>query len=1352
MGKKITILILTILISQIFSASFVIAEETEEESSPDNFDQVTKTGPIPPEGCDMGSKTVHFGQVVLSQVPSYHWHHGCTPTSVAMVFGYYDKLGFDDLFIGSASSQTSAVNERIASKGDGSGSTSNPGTPGSGHIADYAFYDGVNDDSHDEPYPDMSEVDPDNAHFDNCIADYLRTSRSANGCHHGWTSLSNIYKLKNYCRWANSSYNLEVTRHGCNGGNPLTWELYCQEIDLGRPVVLGVHTDLGSHSITAIGYRGDEENPEYACYNTWHDSIYWHPFELSDGSAWTIFDARFFKLEKEDPKPVACFTFSPHLTLPNDIITFTGEYSYSPLGKEIINYSGDCGDETTAYGVEVSHQYNTPGNYIVNLIVRDKDGNSSEIETKNIGIVDLEQRHLDVSQKEYNSGFILYDNLQAAQSFLPNKERFSIIRLFLRKIGNPTSNLSVELRSRSVDGLAIGSVLISSNDIQTSFNWIDVIFDDMILKKGLKYYIVLSINENGGTDNNNCFEWAFSINNPYEDGMYWQLIDGNNWESNSQYDFTLKTYDIHLNNQIPISEPDSYSGDEDNNIIITAPGVLDNDDDPDDGPIALRATLLLGPMHGFVDLNFDGSFRYTPEHNFHGSDFFYYHAYDGIEYSHGTKVSLSIISVEEAPVAVNNLYTFDEDQILNIEAPGILGNDYDDEPDTMTVEKISDVSHGTLNLYHDGSFNYNPDPNYNGFDSFTYKAFDGNLFSDEASVSLRINSINDNPIANDDSYFTSVDKQISICTPGILDNDIDIEGDSITVELVDNTSYGDLKLIEDGSILYIPQGGWTGQDTFTYKTFDGQAYSDIAIVTITVYENSPPVSHDDGYVIAKNSILIIESPGVLENDFDIEEDSLTAILENDVNNGILTFNEDGSFSYIPQGEWTGQDTFAYKIYDGEKYSELTIVKITVTENSEIIDINQDIIDRDFTIRSDSTIVVAQSFIPNYNILSHIDINLKKYQETACNLSIAIREECINGPQIFSEIIPSSQIDIEYSWIVSNTNDLTIDPGKKYYIVISFYNYDDITGVSWGYSTSDNYVNGMLWMKYPGENWKYDRNRDFSVRTFSKCQESDQVYVNINAPESVELGNNFDATVDVSDLEDFDSGSFSINFDSTIINVSGVVDGSINGQNIPVTTWYFIDSDTIRITVDVSGSSGLSGSGYLSLIQFEILSVGTSDISINNIILYNTDNQELNVICFNDTITVEGDITYSLDLNIEGQGTISKDPDQTNYTPGTSVELTAISDPGWIFYEWLEDLTGSENPKTITMDSDKEVTARFIIIGDAGQEGSVNTGDITLVERMIMDLDPKTPEADANQDGRVDAGDITAIEIIIMNQP
>jgi VCBS repeat-containing protein len=110
----------------------------------------------------------------------------------------------------------------------------------------------------------------------------------------------------------------------------------------------------------------------------------------------------------------------------------------------------------------------------------------------------------------------------------------------------------------------------------------------------------------------------------------------------------------------------------------------------------------------------------------------------------GSEESLNI-----PPVASNDSYTTDEDTTLAVAAPGVLANDSDGNADPLTVVPVSGPAHGILSLNADGSFTYAPDANYNGPDSFTYKANDSRVDSNIATVSITITPVNDAPVLDD---------------------------------------------------------------------------------------------------------------------------------------------------------------------------------------------------------------------------------------------------------------------------------------------------------------------------------------------------------------------------------------------------------------------------------------------------------------------------------------------------------------------------------------------------------------------------------------------------------------------------
>src|SRR5207248_2746303 len=97
---------------------------------------------------------------------------------------------------------------------------------------------------------------------------------------------------------------------------------------------------------------------------------------------------------------------------------------------------------------------------------------------------------------------------------------------------------------------------------------------------------------------------------------------------------------------------------------------------------------------------------------------------------------------------------------------------------------VAGPAHGALTLSADGSFTYTPAANYNGSDSFTYKANDGSLDGNTGTVSLTVTAVNDAPVAANDSYSSAEDTPLTVGAPGLLANDTDVDGNGLTAVLV----------------------------------------------------------------------------------------------------------------------------------------------------------------------------------------------------------------------------------------------------------------------------------------------------------------------------------------------------------------------------------------------------------------------------------------------------------------------------------------------------------------------------------------------------------------------------------------
>lgn len=125
-------------------------------------------------------------------------------------------------------------------------------------------------------------------------------------------------------------------------------------------------------------------------------------------------------------------------------------------------------------------------------------------------------------------------------------------------------------------------------------------------------------------------------------------------------------------------------------------------------------------------------------------------------------------------------YEISENAELNIATSGVLANDTDVDGNALTAVLVDDVLHGTLTFNADGSFIYLPEANYNGSDSFTYKANDGTADSSVVIVTIKVNLVNYAPTAANEQYNGNEDTALIINPAGVLGNDIDGDGDPIT--------------------------------------------------------------------------------------------------------------------------------------------------------------------------------------------------------------------------------------------------------------------------------------------------------------------------------------------------------------------------------------------------------------------------------------------------------------------------------------------------------------------------------------------------------------------------------------------
>ncbi|MFD1341817.1 Ig-like domain-containing protein [Litorisediminicola beolgyonensis] len=378
---------------------------------------------------------------------------------------------------------------------------------------------------------------------------------------------------------------------------------------------------------------------------------------------------------------------------------------------------------------------------------------------------------------------------------------------------------------------------------------------------------------------------------------------------------------IDAENGAPIANDDLVETDEDTALIIDP---LANDSDPEGDTLTIVG--LTQPANGTAVLNDDGTITYTPDPDFNGEDTIPYTITDGNGNIATGEIVVTVNPINDDPVANDDAVETAEDTAITVP---VLGNDTDVDGDTLTVTDFGQPANGTAVLNDDGTITYTPNADFTGEDTIPYTVSDGNGGTDEAVLTITVRPVEDSPVANDDAVETPEDTAITV---PVLDNDVDAEGDPLTVTSITQPANGTAVLNDDGTITYTPNPDFNGEDTIPYTIDDGNGNTDEAVLVVTVTPvNDDPVAVDDTETTAFATPITVAP---LANDSDPEGDPLTVSSIGTPSFGTAVLNDDGTVTYTPGADFTGEDTIPYTIDDGNGGTATANIFITVDEDDE----------------------------------------------------------------------------------------------------------------------------------------------------------------------------------------------------------------------------------------------------------------------------------------------------------------------------------------------------------------------------------------------------------------------------------
>jgi Ca2+-binding RTX toxin-like protein len=262
------------------------------------------------------------------------------------------------------------------------------------------------------------------------------------------------------------------------------------------------------------------------------------------------------------------------------------------------------------------------------------------------------------------------------------------------------------------------------------------------------------------------------------------------------------------------------------------------DQDADD----LQFSVTEAPTHGTVSIAEDGTYTYTPDENFFGTDTFTYTVTDG---NGGTDTALMTIVVEpvnDAPVADSDTLLTQKDAALTFAITDLLANDSDVEGSALTLVSFGASDNGTIVDNGDGTATFTPADGFFGDTSFQYTIADSGGLESTATVTV---SVNDPPVANDDAFATSENAVLEVAVADLLSNDTDADGDTLTVTAVGDAANGTVELVGD-TVRFTPTEGFAGDASFTYTISDGRGNLTTGTATVAVSAVDDVLWGDDG--------------------------------------------------------------------------------------------------------------------------------------------------------------------------------------------------------------------------------------------------------------------------------------------------------------------------------------------------------------------------------------------------------------------------------------------------------------------------------------------------------------------------
>ncbi|MDW1823982.1 tandem-95 repeat protein [Vibrio sp. Vb0937] len=416
---------------------------------------------------------------------------------------------------------------------------------------------------------------------------------------------------------------------------------------------------------------------------------------------------------------------------------------------------------------------------------------------------------------------------------------------------------------------------------------------------------------------------------------------------------TTANIDVLPINDAPVSGGLAYSVDEDNSITLSQEQLLVQATDVEGD--ALTASNLVVDGDATVTANDDGSFTITPDANFNGDIDITFDINDGTDTIVAT-ADLTVNPVNDLPQPEDQAFTIGEDGVLTFTDQDLLDGATDIDGDDLSVEGVTYTgADGVLTDNGDGTYSFAPNENFNGDVNFTFDVSDG-TDTVTANIDVSVTPENDPPVAGSTSYTVHEDNSITISDEQLLANSSDIEGDVS----VDSVSYsgadGVFQDNGDGTYTFSPNENFNGEVSLDVVVVDEEGATDSTTAGITVLEvNDPPIAGATSYSVNEDEVIIFTEEQLLAQSSDVEGDVSLKSVSYSGSDGILTANDDGTYSFAPNENFNGGVSLDVVVADEDGATA------TTNANIDVLPVNDAPVSGDlaYSVDEDGSITLSQ---------------------------------------------------------------------------------------------------------------------------------------------------------------------------------------------------------------------------------------------------------------------------------------------------------------------------------------------------------------------------------------------------------